>query len=87
MASLELPEGLGAPFEVEAVWFAVAPPPTRDLDNFGLKYVLDAITRTGKLWQDDDIANVRRIDSLVILVANETEERLEVRVFAARQGA
>ena len=74
-------DGLYSYFELEVSWFAV--PSKKDLDNFRLKPVLDALTREG-FWSDDSIKFVRRIDQKVEFVATKEQERLAIMVYGCK---
>ncbi len=71
-------------YEIEAGWFALPTQYPRDLDNFRIKRVLDALTAEG-FWPDDSVRWVRRIESRVEFVGHASEERLEASVYGVEE--
>lgn len=68
-------------FEVETVWYVFIRPYRRDLDNFRLKPILDAVTKTRRVWTDDHFPIVRNVHRSGIEASSPAEERVVVRIY------
>ena len=73
-------------FEVESIWNAFPDLDyRRDLENFRLKPILDAITETGAVWPDDNLRYVRRIVRDLVMVKSTNAEQVVIRVYGKRR--